>query len=40
MYSSNAMPQGQRVRQPPGKAALRPDVLEIPDQQRPKVALG
>jgi hypothetical protein len=30
-------PQGQRVRQPPGNAALRPDALEIPDQQRPKV---
>src|SRR6266496_4318316 len=30
-------PQRQRVRQPPGNPALRPDALEIPDQQRPKV---
>src|SRR6266849_4588436 len=30
-------PQRQRVRQPPGNAALRPNALEIPDQQRPKV---
>src|SRR5437879_11423157 len=30
-------PQRQRVRQPPGNSALRPDALEIPDQQRPKV---
>src|SRR5438270_3648775 len=30
-------PQGQRVRQPPSNTALRPDALEIPDQQRPKV---
>jgi hypothetical protein len=30
-------PQGQRVRQPPGNAALRSNALEIPDQQRPKV---
>src|SRR5450759_3943864 len=29
--------QRQRVRQPPGYAALRPDALEIPDQQRAKV---
>src|SRR3989442_12684435 len=30
-------PQRQRVRQPPGNPALRPDALEIPDQQTPKV---
>src|SRR5438270_11752267 len=30
-------PQRQRVRQPPGNPALRPDALEIPDQQCPKV---
>src|SRR5437879_10185129 len=30
-------PQRQRIRQPPGNPALRPDALEIPDQQRPKV---
>src|SRR5712691_11879829 len=30
-------PQRQRVRQPPGNPALRPDALEIPDQQRPKL---
>src|ERR1022692_2503988 len=30
-------PQRQRVRQPPRNAALRPDTLEIPDQQRAKV---
>src|SRR2546421_7794183 len=30
-------PQRQRVRQPPGNPALRPDALEMPDQQRPKV---
>src|SRR5437773_5249076 len=30
-------PQGQRVRQPPGNPPLRPDALEIPDQQRTKV---
>ena len=31
------LPQRQRVRQPPGNPALRPDALEISDQQRPKV---
>jgi len=30
-------PQCQRVRQPPGNAALRSDAFEIPDQQRSKV---
>src|SRR3989449_5041781 len=30
-------PQRQRIRQPPSNPALRPDALEIPDQQRPKV---
>src|SRR5260370_19769002 len=30
-------PHRQRIRQPPGNPALRPDALEIPDQQRPKV---
>src|ERR1035441_3479433 len=29
--------QCQRVRQPPGNPPLRPNALEIPDQQRPKV---
>src|ERR1019366_5019205 len=29
--------QHQRVRQPPGNPALRPDALEVPDQQRPEI---
>src|SRR5271157_5343110 len=39
LVQSNAhkTPQRQRVRQPPGNAALRPHALEIPDQQRAKV---
>src|SRR5258708_7243638 len=35
--NAHKAPQRQRIRQPPGNAALRPDALEIPDQQRPKV---
>src|SRR6266699_6809728 len=35
--NAHKAPQRQRVRQPPGNAALRSDALEIPDQQRPKV---
>src|SRR5450755_1231875 len=35
--NAHKTPQRQRVRQPPSNAALRPDALEIPDQQRTKV---
>src|SRR5216684_425239 len=35
--NTHETPQRQRIRQPPGNPALRPDALEIPDQQRPKV---
>src|SRR2546428_6738243 len=35
--NAHKAPQRQRVRQPPGNTAFRPDGLEIPDQQRPKV---
>src|SRR5206468_231409 len=35
--NAHKAPQRQRVRQPPGNPPLRPDTLEIPDQQRSKV---
>src|SRR5438874_7388782 len=35
--NAHKAPQRQRVRQPPGNPPLRPDTLEIPNQQRPKV---
>src|SRR5271157_6323143 len=35
--NAHKTPQRQRIRQPPGNAALRPDALEIPDQQRTKI---
>jgi hypothetical protein len=35
--NAHKTPQRQGIRQPPGDAALRPDALEISDQQRTKV---
>src|SRR5277367_1668527 len=35
--NAHKTPQCQRIRQPPGNAALRPYALEIPDQQRTEI---
>src|ERR1022692_5211837 len=35
--NAHKAPQRQRVRQPPGNPALRPDALEIANQQRPEI---